>query len=116
MKRPLTLIERLLILMLLVILATVSLTIYRGVNLRSPENVYDEKYLLIQNALKFYKLDNGIYPTQQQGLDALRHKPKNSPIPQHWRPYLKEIPVDSEGHPYLYVEPTSNRHDDTGAF
>ena len=47
----------------------------------------------IMNALKLYKLDNGRFPTQEQGLDALR-------------PYLrKDVPLDPWKHPYLYKYP-----------
>ncbi len=37
--------------------------------------------LAIQNALDLYKLDNGIYPTTDQGLVALVEKPTSNPIP-----------------------------------
>src|ERR1019366_3820420 len=55
-------------------------------------------------ALGAYKLDNGTYPTQDQGLQALRVKPENAP--QWAGPYLpQDIPEDPWGRPYLYKHP-----------
>ena len=61
--------------------------------------------LAIQNALDLYKLDNGTYPTTDQGLQALVEKPTSSPIPQNWQAYLKALPKDPWGHDYLYLNP-----------
>mgnify|MGYP005814390259 CR=1 FL=1 len=44
----------------------------------------------IEIALQIYKIDNGMYPTTEQGLQALITKPTIEPIPIKWRgPYLK---------------------------
>lgn len=61
--------------------------------------------LAIQNALDLYKLDNGAYPTTDQGLQALVEKPTSSPIPNNWQVYLKSLPKDPWGHDYLYLNP-----------
>ena len=55
-------------------------------------------------ALGSYKLDTGVFPTTEQGLQALRTPPPN--LAQWQGPYLpQEIPVDPWGHPYLYKFP-----------
>lgn len=61
--------------------------------------------LAIQSALDLYKLDNGIYPTTDQGLDALVKKPTSSPVPQNWKSegYLQQLPGDPWGMPYQYI-------------
>lgn len=61
--------------------------------------------LAIQSALDLYKLDNSMYPTTDQGLDALVKKPTSDPIPQNWKSegYLQQLPVDPWGAPYQYV-------------
>lgn len=59
----------------------------------------------IQSALDLYRLDNGSYPTTDQGLTALVTKPTTPPIPQNWHPYLHEMPVDPWGQPYHYLNP-----------
>ncbi|KEQ18070.1 type II secretion system major pseudopilin GspG [Endozoicomonas numazuensis] len=61
----------------------------------------------IAQALELYRLDNGHYPSTDQGLEALVKKPTLSPIPQRWNPegYLKKKPMDPWGNPYLYLYP-----------
>lgn len=61
--------------------------------------------LAIQNALDLYKLDNGIYPTTDQGLEALVEKPNSNPIPRDWKPYLKKVPSDPWSRDYIYLNP-----------
>lgn len=58
-------------------------------------------------ALDAYRLDNGVYPTTAQGLDALWTRPVGEPAPRNWRgPYLrKDIPLDPWGSPYVYRSP-----------
>jgi general secretion pathway protein G len=62
---------------------------------------------LFSVALDNYRLDNGRYPTTEQGLQALREEPVSEPVPDNWRgPYLqKEIPMDPWGRPYVYRSP-----------
>lgn len=62
---------------------------------------------LLSVALDGYRLDNGSYPTTDQGLAALREKPTRSPVPSNWRgPYLrKDVPLDPWGRAYLYRAP-----------
>jgi general secretion pathway protein G len=59
----------------------------------------------IMQALKLYKLDNGIYPSQEQGLQALVAKPSTPPVPGNWKPYLEKLPTDPWGRPYQYLNP-----------
>ncbi len=60
----------------------------------------------IPAALKFYELDNGRFPTTEQGLSALVTKPDIAPIPENWNgPYLDKEPIDPWGRPYIYVSP-----------
>ena len=65
---------------------------------------------LLDVALDSYRLDNGGYPTTEQGLAALRERPTRDPVPSSWRgPYLrKAVPLDPWGRPYIY------RADQTG--
>ena len=62
---------------------------------------------LLGVALDSYRLDNGSYPTTEQGLAALEQKPTRNPVPANWRgPYLKkDVPDDPWGRPYVYVSP-----------
>ena len=63
----------------------------------------------IGSALDLYELDNGAYPTTEEGLNALLTKPQNAP---NWKgPYLKKRPVDPWGNPYVYRSPSSHGMD-----
>jgi len=62
-----------------------------------------------ETALKLFKLDNGFYPSTEQGLEALISRPTTGRIPTRYREggYLekKEIPNDPWGRPYVYISP-----------
>ncbi|RQZ24075.1 type II secretion system protein GspG [Burkholderia sp. Bp9017] len=61
----------------------------------------------IVQALKLYRLDNGSYPTQEQGLAALVQKPTGNPAPANWKDggYLERMPTDPWGRAYQYRNP-----------
>jgi general secretion pathway protein G len=63
----------------------------------------------LMNALKLYRLDNGRYPTTDQGLRALVEKPTVDPIPQNWKAggYLDSTTVrkDPWGNDYQFLNP-----------
>jgi len=61
----------------------------------------------LESALELYKLDNGIYPTTDQGLMALVKKPASSPVPSNWKSggYVKDLPMDPWNKPYQYLNP-----------
>jgi general secretion pathway protein G len=60
----------------------------------------------LSSALDMYRLDNGVYPSTDQGLAALTTMPTIDP-PTNWKsPYLrKAVPLDPWGHPYVYLCP-----------
>ena len=61
----------------------------------------------IVQALDLYRLDNGYYPSQQQGLEALAAKPTTDPVPRNWNAggYLTKLPTDPWNNPYQYRNP-----------
>jgi len=63
----------------------------------------------LETALKLYKLDNGMYPDTEQGLQALVEKPEVGIIPKKWRKegYLEKgkIPKDPWGNDFVYLSP-----------
>ena len=62
-----------------------------------------------ETALKTYYLDNGFYPTTDQGLEALVMEPNTDPLPGKWRKggYLEKgkIPKDPWSNDYIYLSP-----------
>ncbi len=59
----------------------------------------------IMQALKLYRLDNGRYPTSEQGLQALVARPSAGPVSSNWRQTLERLPQDPWGQPYQYLNP-----------
>lgn len=66
----------------------------------------------LSTALKMYKLDNGVFPSTEQGLEALVAEPSGGDAPKKWRQggYLEKgkVPSDPWGNPYVYLFPGSN--------
>jgi len=64
----------------------------------------------IEQALGMFKLDNGYYPTTEQGLAALAEIPTVGRIPTKYQDggYLKKVPVDPWGTPYAFLSPGIN--------
>jgi general secretion pathway protein G len=60
-----------------------------------------------EEALGIFKLENGFYPSTEQGLQALVEKPTVGRIPAHYKEggYIRKIPLDPWGQPYLYLCP-----------
>ena len=59
----------------------------------------------IQQALNLYKLDNGRYPTTEQGLQSLVTKPQVGIVPARWNSegYIEKVQLDPWGNDYLYL-------------
>ena len=63
----------------------------------------------LENAMKFYRLDNFAYPSTEQGIEALVTKPTDPNI-RNWKAggYIDRVPKDPWGNPYLYLNPGNN--------
>lgn len=61
---------------------------------------------ILSLALDAYRLDNEVFPTSEQGLEALRSVPLADPPPNWKGPYLRQmVPLDPWGRAYVYVAP-----------
>jgi general secretion pathway protein G len=98
----LTLIEMMIV---LVIIAVVSGMIVMSGILGRPDEARvtaaKSGISTLKSALAMYRLDNGDYPTSEQGLKALAVQP--TPAPPAWRAYVQEDPKDPWGRDYLYT-------------
>lgn len=106
-KKAFTLIEILIVVTIIVALATMVVPRFAG---RSEQAkiaiVKADIFANIGTALKLYELDNGNYPTTEQGLNSLIVKSSLNPIPTNWNgPYLENKPLDPWGNSYKYVYP-----------
>ncbi|MCW3847449.1 type II secretion system major pseudopilin GspG [Sphingomonas sp. LB-2] len=98
----LTLIEMMIV---LVIIAIVSGLIVMSGILDRPDQARvtaaKTNMTTLAGALAMYRLDNGDYPTADQGLKALAVQP--SPPPPAWHAYVQEEPKDPWGRDYVYA-------------
>jgi len=106
--RGLTLIEIMIVVVILGILALAVIpnVIDRPDEARQIKAQSDIKSL--ETALRLFKLDNGFYPTTDQGLQALVVKPTTGKIPKKWnKPYLDKgkLPKDPWGNEFIYLSP-----------
>ncbi|MGL4603237.1 MAG: type II secretion system major pseudopilin GspG [Iodobacter sp.] len=106
-QRGFTLIEILVVITILAILG--ALVVPKIMNRPNEARVVAAKQDIrsIVQALKLYKLDNGRYPSTEQGLKALVEKPNAAPVPNNWKTggYLEKLPKDPWGGDYLFLSP-----------
>ena len=99
-----TLIELLVVLIILGLLAALVAPKFFGKIDKAKMKTAKAQIELLGTALDDFRLDNGRYPTTEEGLKALREKPEGLP---NWDgPYLpKPVPNDPWGRPYHYKCP-----------
>jgi len=108
-RRGFTLIEIMVVMVILGILAGLIIPRIMG----RPEEARRTKARIqiesIETALKLYKLDNGSYPTTEQGLQALVDPPSVGKLASAWREggYLEKgrVPKDPWDSEYVYLCP-----------
>lgn len=99
-----TLIELMVVILIIGLLATIVVQSLRGATDKAKRTKAEADIAELKTALDRYYLDNGNYPTTEQGLLALVTAPTNGPIPANYEDggYVQRIPNDPWGHPYVY--------------
>ena len=104
-----TLIEIMVVIAILALLA--ALVAPKIIGRSDDAKVADAKVQIknLETALKLYKLDNGVFPSTEQGLAALVEKPTVGQIPRNYKAggYLesKKVPRDPWGNDFAYLSP-----------
>jgi len=114
-QKGFTLIEIMVVVFILAMLAGLVLPRIIGQEEKARVETAKIQIRSLESALDGYKLDNGFYPTTDQGLDALIKKPESGRVPMKWREggYLKpaRVPKDPWDHDYHYYSPGNEGRD-----
>jgi len=106
-QRGFTLIEIMVVVVILGILA--SVVVPRIMDNPDKARVAKARHDIqaLESALDVYRLDNYVYPTTDQGLEALVSMPTSAPEPPNWKQggYIKKLRKDPWGNDYLYLSP-----------
>ena len=103
-----TLVELMLVVIIIGVLAAMVIPRLTGRSEEAKKSVAKADIdLNLATALKLYELDNGAYPTTEEGLDALLSPPTSA---RNWKgPYLEKKPLDPWGEVYSYKCPGTQR-------
>lgn len=105
-----TLLEVMVVIVILGILASMVVPNLMGNKDKADQQKAVSDIVALENALDMYRLDNSVYPTTEQGLEALVQKPTMSPEPRNYREdgYVKRLPQDPWRNDYLLLSPGEN--------
>ena len=102
-----TLLEILLVVVIIGMLVSVAVVRLSGSSQKARLVATQHQIDSYKTALGVYELDNGLFPTTEQGLQSLITQPPGGSLPNWKGPYLDPpvIRPDPWGHPYVYRYP-----------
>ena len=104
-----TLLELMVVMVILATLAFIVAPRFLGEPEKAKRLKAEVTIANLETAVKTYYLDNGSYPTTDQGLEALVQKPTTDPVPDRYREggYLEKgkVPKDPWGNDFIYLSP-----------
>ncbi|MFD1217668.1 type II secretion system major pseudopilin GspG [Microbulbifer celer] len=108
-SRGFTLIEIMVVIVILGVLGAMVVPSILGKTGEARIKAAKSDLRTIETALDMYRMDNFVYPSSEQGLEALVTKPSGFPEAKNWTdPYLKREAKDPWGNPYQYLSPGSS--------
>ena len=107
-----TLIELMVVIVIIGLLAALVVPRLIGQAEKAKVTTTRAQIKLLEQNLQLFRLDNGFYPSTEQGLEALVRKPEAGRIPKNYAKdgYIKQVPKDAWGNDFAYVAPGA--HDD----
>ena len=101
-----TLIELMLVVIIIGVIAAIAVPRMAGRTQRAKLVAAKADISSMSTALDGFELDLGRYPTTEEGLPALVAAPSTITQEDGWKgPYMREIPRDPWGRPYVYRFP-----------
>ena len=106
-QRGFTLLEIMVVIVILGVLASMVAPNVLGNKSKADKQKAVTDIVSLESALDMYMLDNNVYPSTEQGLEALVAKPSGFPEPKAYRDngYIRRLPKDPWGNPYYLVVP-----------
>jgi general secretion pathway protein G len=107
-RNAFTLIELLLVLVILAVLAAVVVPRFSSRRKQANETAAKTQISAFETSLNQFEIDCGRFPTTDEGLDALVTNKANL---DGWNQYMKKVPADPWGKPYIYRSPGTKNQD-----
>lgn len=106
-QRGFTLLEVMVVIVILGIIASMVVPNLMGNKEQADRQKVVVDIQQLENGLDLYKLNNGFYPTTEQGLQALVTQPTSEPIPRSFPEggFVKRLPKDPWGGEYQLASP-----------
>lgn len=105
-RKAFTLLELMIVIIILGLLSALVLPNLLGKAESAKRKLVCIQMKQIEEALKSFKFDNGLYPSTEEGLQALLKNPDPEKYPNYAPSgYLegKSLPKDPWKHPYIYI-------------
>lgn len=102
-----TILEIMVVLVIIGILAGMIAPNFIGESDKAKVKKAATDIITLEQALDMYKLNNNVYPSTEQGLDALVNEPTIEPAPRNYPDggYIKRLPEDPWGNEYQLLSP-----------